>query len=147
MIKEFQGEYRWLSNFEWVNIKLDGIIYPSVEHAYQSAKSDLGIWKKRCASQYYKPGFIKQLSRSIKVVPNWSIIKDDIMVECVTQKFNKEPFRTKLINTDTLYIQEGNLHKDTYWGVNLRTGKGQNKLGKLIMSIRDSLKNDGTYIL
>ena len=39
MIKEFRGEYAWLSNFASVPITLDGIQYPSVEHAYMSAKS------------------------------------------------------------------------------------------------------------
>lgn len=47
MIREFQGEYRWLSNFAPVLIKLDGI-YPSVEHAYMSAKSDDMKWKLFC---------------------------------------------------------------------------------------------------
>jgi len=40
MIKEFQGEHRWLSNFTPVNILYKGYIYSSVEHAYVSAKSD-----------------------------------------------------------------------------------------------------------
>ena len=38
MIKEFKGDYRWLSNFTPCKIELDGFIYPSVEHAYMSAK-------------------------------------------------------------------------------------------------------------
>jgi len=38
MIKEFKGEYSWLSNFAPVNILLAGKIYPSVEHAFMSMK-------------------------------------------------------------------------------------------------------------
>ena len=34
MIKEFQGKYRFLSNFYPVFVEYEGEIYPSVEHAY-----------------------------------------------------------------------------------------------------------------
>ena len=44
-ILEFQGEYRWLSNFSPCEIILDGITYKSVEHAYMSAKSENEEWK------------------------------------------------------------------------------------------------------
>ena len=37
-ILQFQGEYRWLSNFAPVKIKLDGYTFASVEAAYMSAK-------------------------------------------------------------------------------------------------------------
>lgn len=33
MIGPFRGKYRFLSNFWLVPVKLDGEIYPSVEHA------------------------------------------------------------------------------------------------------------------
>ena len=39
MINEFQGDYRFLSNFHPAEVEMDGIKYPSVEHAYQAAKS------------------------------------------------------------------------------------------------------------
>lgn len=48
MIKEFRGEYAWLSNFTAVPVVLDGIQYPSVEHAYMSAKSKDNAWKELC---------------------------------------------------------------------------------------------------
>jgi predicted NAD-dependent protein-ADP-ribosyltransferase YbiA (DUF1768 family) len=37
-ITEFQGEFRWLSNFFPVQIEYEGLTYPSVEHAYQAGK-------------------------------------------------------------------------------------------------------------
>lgn len=40
MIKEFQGEYRWLSNFWPARVVLDGVEYPTVENAYQASKAD-----------------------------------------------------------------------------------------------------------
>ncbi len=37
-------------------------------------------------------------------------------------------------------LQEGNRWGDTFWGVDLRTGKGENKLGKILMRVRKELK-------
>lgn len=39
MISEFKGESRFLSNFFAVPIMYEGVEYPSVEHAFQAAKS------------------------------------------------------------------------------------------------------------
>lgn len=138
MIKEFQGEYRWLSNFYPCSIILGGRDYPSVEHAYMSAKSDEEDWKIFCASTK-SPGEVKRASRNIKLRADWDKIKIQVMKECLQQKYYEEPFYSKLRNTKDEYIQEGNNWGDTFWGVDLRTGKGQNTLGKLIMEIRDDI--------
>lgn len=45
MIREFNGDYRWLSNFSPCNVTIDGLTYPSVEHAYQSQKCSFPEWK------------------------------------------------------------------------------------------------------
>ena len=37
-IREFRGEFSWLSNFYPVQIEYEGLTYPSVEHAYQAGK-------------------------------------------------------------------------------------------------------------
>jgi ribA/ribD-fused uncharacterized protein len=142
MIKTFRDEDRWLSNFMPVKIVLDGIEYPSVEHAYQSAKSDDMEWKSLCADRYITVGTIKRKSREVDLVLNWDIIKLDVMEECLKQKFSKQPFKNLLLGTKLQYIQEGNKWGDTFWGVDLKTGEGQNHLGKLIMDIRDELIND-----
>jgi predicted NAD-dependent protein-ADP-ribosyltransferase YbiA (DUF1768 family) len=38
-ISSFTGEYRFLSNFYPCVVHLDEEVYPSVEHAYQAAKT------------------------------------------------------------------------------------------------------------
>ena len=141
MIKQFTGDTRYLSNFINVKIKLFNIEYPSIEHAYQSAKNDNRLWKKLCADPCNNAGTIKIMGSQIKLKSNWESIKMDIMEECIDQKFNQEPFKSKLMATNEEHIQEGNHWKDTYWGVNLRTGKSHNYLGSLIMIKRTSLKN------
>lgn len=142
MIKEFQGEFRWLSNFVSANIELDGIKYASVEHAYMSAKSDDPEWKAFCADAKNKPGEVKRKSKTIQVKSNWNDVKLSVMENCVRQKFNQEPYKTKLLATGNIHIQEGNTWKDTFWGIDLKTGNGFNNLGKLIMKIRTELTSE-----
>ena len=139
MIESFERKYRWLSNFSRVKIVLEGIEYATVEHAYMSAKSKDMAWKSRCADAQLTPAQIKRESRQIEVREDWDDIKYDIMKECIEQKYNQEPYKTLLKNTGKKHIQEGNTWNDEYWGVNLETGEGENKLGKLIMKKRNKL--------
>jgi ribA/ribD-fused uncharacterized protein len=142
IIKEFQGEYRWLSNFWPCKIKLDGTIYPSVEHAYMSAKSKDVNWKQFCLNN--SPGKIKKVSRTsaCRLVPNWEEIKLKVMEDCVRQKFNQTQLKGLLLGTGSSYIQEGNNWGDEFWGVSLKTGRGLNHLGKIIMKVRLELYNN-----
>ena len=141
MIRKFEKEYSWLSNFMPCTIVLGGRSYPSVEHAYMSAKSEDIQWKLTCADESIKPGKIKKMSKNIAVVDNWDSVKVEVMQECLNQKFNQEPFKTLLLETGDAFIQEGNYWGDTFWGVDLNLKKGENRLGKLIMEIREKLKN------
>jgi ribA/ribD-fused uncharacterized protein len=139
MIKEFKEEYSWLSNFSPCKIILNDIEYPSVEHAYVSCKSSDEEWKKLCSDDNNSPGKIKRKGREIKIVDNWEDIKEDVMFECLLQKYSQEPYKTKLIETGNQKIIEGNNWNDKFWGVCLKTNKGKNKLGKMIMIIRSKL--------
>ncbi len=139
MIKEFQGEYRWLSNFMPCEVYLEGIEYKSVEHAYMSAKSSDPAWKTICQTTE-SPGHVKRQSCTIAIRKDWEFVKKTIMLECLIQKYKQEPYKTNLINTGDLYIQEGNTWGDKFWGIDLRTGHGQNNLGLMIMNIRTDLQ-------
>ena len=141
MISEFQGEYRWLSNFAPVSVCQNGVVYPSVEHAYMSAKSDSIDWKMFC-KRTKNPGAVKKASRDIQLVANWDAIKVEVMRNCLRDKFLQEPYKTLLLRTGDVHTQEGNRWGDKFWGVDLRTGKGLNTLGKLIMEIREELKEE-----
>jgi ribA/ribD-fused uncharacterized protein len=139
MINKFEDTYEWLSNFYWCDIEFNGRIYPSVEHAFMSAKSNDSHWKRICRDKTIYPGKIKKKSRDIALVKNWDNIKVHVIEECLTQKFNKEPFKTLLINTGDQHICEGNTWKDKFWGVDAVTGEGENMLGEIIMNIRSQL--------
>lgn len=137
MIDSFKGEYAWLSNMALVKIKYDGIEYPSVEHAYMSAKSHYMEWKSRCADTQISGKQIKLESKGVILRDDWEEVKYDVMKECIDHKFSQEPFKTKLEETGDVELVEGNWWNDLYWGVDSKTGKGENNLGKLIMEKRD----------
>lgn len=139
VIEEFSGEYRWLSNFEPCKIVFQGIEYPSVEHAYQSAKSDNADWKKECSNVNASAGYIKTKGKTVPLKSNWTDVKIDVMKECLLQKYTQQPYKNKLIETGDTYIQEGNYWNDKFWGVCLKTHKGYNFLGLIIMEIRSQL--------
>ncbi len=142
MIFKFQKEHRWLSNFAPVQIVLDGFEYPSVEHAYISAKSDEAVWKEFCTSKDIEPKWVKKMSGLIKINPDWELEKLHVMKACLIQKYHTEPYRTKLLEKGDQYIQEGNNWGDKFWGVCLETNTGENILGKLIMKIRETLSEN-----
>lgn len=141
MIHTFKDEYRWLSNFYPCDIRFRGKLYPSVEYAYMSAKSEDKEWKLMCADAKEKQSKIKKRSQHLELVPNWETIKIEVMRQCLELKFSQEPFRTWLIETGDIHLQEGNTWGDVFWGVDLETGEGHNLLGKLIMIIRADLQD------
>ena len=139
MIPEFKGKYRWLSNFYPCSILYHGNMFRSVEHAYQSAKSSNPMWINFCLNTE-DPGIVKTKSNTLEYDKEiWKTKSLKIMELLLTQKFNMEPFRSLLLDTVEEELQEGNTWHDTFWGVDIKTGHGQNHLGKSIMLIRDRL--------
>lgn len=142
IIKTFKKEYSWLSNFSEVEINLRGRKFKSVEHAYMSEKNNSDEWKIACSSSSnLNAGLIKKLSKQIIIRADWDLVKFKVMNYCVRQKFKQEPFKSKLIATGKMFIQEGNYWGDKFWGVCLKTNEGDNWLGKIIMNIRAELQD------
>ena len=136
MITEFKGKYDWLSNFAPVEIQSGIYTFPSVEHAYMSEKSNSKEWKSFCSNADNLAGVVKKASYHQTLIPDWHEKKVEIMKGFLIQKFNQEPFKTLLLQTGNQHIAEGNWWHDCFWGVCLKSNKGENKLGKLIMRIR-----------
>ncbi len=140
MIERFRGKYGFLSNFAEVDVTMDGLVFPSVEHAYIAAKSDDMEWKKLCAEGTYEAGALKKISKGIEIVDDWDNKRRTVMIDLLYQKYNQEPYLSMLLDTGDEEIQEGNYWNDKYWGVCLKTNEGENILGKIIMHIRNDMK-------
>lgn len=140
MIKEFQGEYRFLSNFWLTKVEFEDIIYPSVEHAYVAAKT-LDFTTRKTIAAIQKAGDVKRFGRRLKIREDWEQIKLSVMEELVRQKFTTNlSLKEKLIATGEQQLEEGNTWGDTFWGV--CRGVGQNNLGNILMKIREELRNE-----
>lgn len=137
----FSGEYRWLSNFYPVRIELEGLAYPSVEHAYQALKTLDKDVRNEFTSLSLKAGEAKYKGRSIQLRKNWNDqMKLLTMRRCLEKKFEHDELRNRLIGTGNRYIEETNRWNDKFWGI--CDGKGSNHLGSLLMSIREELSNE-----
>ena len=66
-ISDFRGEYRWLSNFHLVEVELDGLRFPSTEHAYQAAKT-LDIEERRAIQALSTCRQAKRAGQRLKLV-------------------------------------------------------------------------------
>jgi predicted NAD-dependent protein-ADP-ribosyltransferase YbiA (DUF1768 family) len=54
-IDKFAGDYRWLSNFWYVDVEYEGVTYPTTEHAFQAAKT-LNLGQRRHVRKAASPG-------------------------------------------------------------------------------------------
>lgn len=138
-ITKFFDEYRFLSNFWPCDVEFNGIIYPSVEHAYQAQKTT-DIQTRINISKMKTAGEVKTYGKTLPVRCDWDDIKFQIMEDLVHQKFfNNYKLKGLLMATDDAKLVEGNTWGDVYWGV--CNGVGENNLGKILMKVREELFN------
>ena len=137
-ITSFSGEHEFLSNFCSSPITVDGIEFPTVEHAFQAAKT-FDLTEKHQVAMQTTPGKAKRLGRKVTLRPHWNEIRAEVMEALVHQKFFEHPdLAAKLLATGDDELVEGNTWNDTFYGV--CRGKGQNRLGQILMKVRDGLE-------
>jgi ribA/ribD-fused uncharacterized protein len=140
-ITSFQGSNRFLSNFWPAKVVFEGVEYPSVENAYQAAKTlDPSL---RVPFQTYTAGEAKKQSHKLKVREDWNEVKLNVMRDLLLQKFRDKDLLEELKRTGTKLLIEGNIWHDNFWG-DCSCGKraecaktGMNHLGQLLMAIRN----------
>lgn len=139
MIDRFDGEYAFLSNYSASPFRINYVLFPTMEHYFQANKADNQNDYLHIAYAP-TPGEAKRLGRKIQLRPDWEKIKDNIMLTGLRKKFADPELRNLLLATGDEELVEGNYWGDTYWGV--CNGVGQNKLGKLLMQVREEIKNN-----
>lgn len=141
-IMGFSGKNEFMSNFSLsVTRYFDGL-YPSVEHAYQAAKS-LTVAERIpfMIGGSYSPGKAKKEGQKLKKREDWEDIKYDVMLGLVFNKFHRRPeLREKLLATGDKYLEETNHWGDNTWGRDYRGDIGKNWLGIILMRVRACLQ-------
>lgn len=139
-IEGFFHHYRFLSNFYMAPVVYDGLEYPSTEHAYQAAKT-FDLEKRKECSNLSKASQARLWGQKIGLREDWENVKIQVMEDIVRDKFQRhEDLKDLLLQTEDKYLEETNWWKCTVWGV--CDGVGENHLGKILMKIRDEIRNN-----
>ncbi len=138
MFYSSRHEAPWLSNFELAPITLHGKVWPTTEHYFQAAKflETDPVWAEAIRATA-TPASSKTMgrSRAHPILADWETVKDDIMRECVTAKFAQHAnLAALLVATGDRPLVEAS-PTDFVWGAG-RTGRGQNRLGVILMNVR-----------
>ena len=139
-ITEFKDEFSFLSNFYPSVVEDEGITYPSVEHAFQAAKS-LNNLERLNIKNANSPGKAKRMGRKVTLREDWNELKIPKMAILVLQKFSKHnSLKNKLIATGNTSLIEGNTWHDNFWGdcicYQCRDIVGLNALGLILEDVR-----------
>lgn len=168
LIDQFKGRWFFLSNFApspivWeqppygvqtfggVEHRLPRLVYPSVEHAYQAAKStDLGV--RFSIANVSDPAEAKRRGWNLPgpLRKGWRQVRVQVMGELIRTKFAPwSELAWDLVETGSARLVEGNSWHDNFWG-DCRCGHtprcaapGENYLGETLMMWRNHLIKNG----
>jgi len=149
-ITSFLRPHAFLSNFSKAPVVLDGVEYPTVEHAFQAAKTldGGGREKIRCKAH---PKWARETgrSKSFPVREGWEAMREEVMLGLLRQKFSDPVRAQQLLSTGRRRLVEGNLWGDRYWGMcrdDAGEWAGENRLGELLMEVRREMAElDGLH--
>jgi ribA/ribD-fused uncharacterized protein len=136
-VKEPFGEF---SNFSPHPISLKGKTWPTSEHYFQAQKFS-GNEQEEAIRLSKSPMIAARMGRS-RVQPlrgDWESVKDDVMREALKAKFAQHAsLRALLLSTGDADLIE-HTTDDSYWADG-GNGTGKNRLGKLLMELREILR-------
>ncbi|KAI6657309.1 hypothetical protein LOD99_57 [Oopsacas minuta] len=138
------GKYKEFSLLSIQPFALEGHHWWSVQHYYQTQKYPNcplvvdQILKTASPEAAFKIGTDRKNSHLM--VENWDSIREGVMLKALRAKFCDDPLRTLLLSTENKNIINNNGNE--FWGTG-KDGNGQNKLGNLLMKVRDEMKRTG----
>jgi ribA/ribD-fused uncharacterized protein len=140
----FQGDYRFLSNFDPTPLVYGGLQIKTAEHLYNALKTN-SLEEALHVLDAPTPGQAKTRGRKVTLKENWDTEKFDAMRTSIGVKFiGNLTLASKLVQTGDKVLIEANTWHDQIWG-DCFCGEpsceeeGQNNLGKLLMDLRSDL--------
>ena len=140
VVTDFRREYGFLSNLYECQIKFNGKIFDSVEHAYQATKANNpedSEWVRSSRT----PKIAKLRGNDVPLRSDWDEIKLNVMFKCVKAKFaQNSKLLFRLLQTGDLYLIAENYNHDQLYG-SCRCEDhckvpGENHLGYMLMELR-----------
>jgi N-glycosidase YbiA len=135
--------YGCFSNFSRHGFELGGRYWPTAEHYFQAQKfagtdHEEEVRRSKTAREAANLG----RSRKLPLRRDWEGVKDQVMLEGVQAKFTQhEDLKAILLGTGDAKLVE-HTERDAYWGDG-GDGSGQNRLGQILMQVRDELRAAG----
>jgi N-glycosidase YbiA len=131
--------YGCFSNFSAHGFVLDDLYWPTSEHYFQAQKF-AGTPRVELIRGLNKPKEAANMwrDRAFPLRSDWETVKDEVMRQAVLAKFRTHgEIRAILLGTGDEDLVE-NAPGDYYWGCG-QDGTGQNKLGLILMEVRQGL--------
>src|SRR6185369_8106704 len=138
-LNEPYGEF---SNFAPYPVKLKKRVWPTTEHYFQAQKF-AGTEHEEAIRRLNSPMIAARMgrNRALPLRADWEAVKDDVMREALRAKFTQHPaLKSLLLSTGSAVLVE-HTRNDHYWADG-GDGSGKNRLGQLLMELRDELKGD-----
>jgi len=135
--------FNWFSNMIPCDIEIDGKLYKSTENYYQAMKTTNEEDHNIIAS--LSPEQSKARIRKFSIREDWDDIKVNVMQSALEVKFSQPEWKERLLATSREPIVEWNNWNDKFWGVSIKDNLGKNKLGSLLMEIRQNYKLNSLF--
>jgi hypothetical protein len=135
-----ENPYGCFTNFSHHGFELDGDWWYTSEHYFQAQKLT-GTTHAEEIRKLPTPraAFNRAHELSHLVRSDWLQVRDAVMRKAVERKFEfNTDIRAVLLSTGDALLVE-NSPVDSYWGCG-SDGKGKNMLGKILMEVRDKLR-------
>jgi ribA/ribD-fused uncharacterized protein len=135
-----ENPYGCFTNFSRHGFELDGDWWLTSEHYFQAQKF-IGTTHAEQIRKLPTPRDAFNTAQNLKslVRSDWLKVRDDVMRKAILRKFEFNPeIKAVLLATGDAALVE-NSPIDNYWGCGA-DGKGQNRLGQILMEVRDQLR-------
>jgi ribA/ribD-fused uncharacterized protein len=138
---EIGQPYGEFSNFSRHPIMIDGVVYPTSEHYFQSRKFvDPSLRERVRLAATPKEAAAIGRDRTLPMRADWDAVRDIVMQHALRLKFTQHSELMRiLVGTGTATLVEHTVN-DSYWGDG-GDGRGRNRLGELLMMVRAELTN------